>query len=808
MPAYYPQYDKLLDQINAMYDELDEWAALNNVNLADYYPTEYEAVKSVPRSVITKNRAGDVIGTDFYIQTPQEFNPPAVIDSNVPNPYYSGSNGNYGGSGYRMNGSGGGTSPNVFSSGAKKVGTGTKVLTVAGNVLSTVGAASLGAQLGKAINANFGGSFAWTERDWYNWTDTLDPLDKAVFRTLFGIEGDATTMYLPEEMLALEYMELQKMGAFDELLVPENPEPVIGNYSAEIVGITLASNFQAMDNPPSWTPAKYVTNSVSGNEPVYVFKMFRSKMSSSANDYDYIWASKAPFTVSMTRTYTDGGKPYTFTISSDSSVVAGKRVYYGKSNVMTARDDYRPVDNVGGPSTFKDGDTILKSSSYSDIAIASALILSTGYIIGTGVPGITNDPRATQVDPNLITGTTTQQVLDSLKQNYPQLFDGSIEEDVPQEDGSTKKITYIPVPWPSKDPNGNPITGTPSQTNPQVDPLTETTDAIKDLIDTITDFFTNPPNTGTGDGPTAVVPVGEASSLWKIYNPTQAQVDAFGSWLWSSNFVEQLKKLFNDPMQAIIGIHKVFATPSIGGTATIKVGYLDSEVPSAWVNEQYTTINCGTVNLREYFGNVFDYAPYTKVSLYLPFIGIVDLDVADVMRSSISITYHVDVLTGACLADVKVIRDGCGGVLYQYSGSAIVTYPVSSGNYMGMVAGVLSVASGIAGTVLTGGALAPALIGGAVGASHLHTDVSHSGAFSGCAGAMGAKKPYLIISRPQVALANNYEHFTGRPANAHVTIANCSGLTKVKSVYVKSISRATDEEKDMIEAQLKAGVLV
>ena len=92
--------------------------------------------------------------------------------------------------------------------------------------------------------------------------------------------------------------------------------------------------------------------------------------------------------------------------------------------------------------------------------------------------------------------------------------------------------------------------------------------------------------------------------------------------------------------------------------------------------------------------------------------------------------------------------------------------------------------------------------------SHLHTDVGKSGSFSGCAGAMGAKKPYLIISRPQTRVANNFEHFTGLPANSHVTLSNCAGFTKVKSVYIKTSKKSTEEERAMIASKLKEGVLI
>ena len=106
------------------------------------------------------------------------------------------------------------------------------------------------------------------------------------------------------------------------------------------------------------------------------------------------------------------------------------------------------------------------------------------------------------------------------------------------------------------------------------------------------------------------------------------------------------------------------------------------------------------------------------------------------MRSTIHIIYHVDVLTGACLAEVKINRDSAGGTLFQYSGNAAVQYPISSGSYMSIISGIMSLAGGVAGTIATGGAAMPVLLGAGASVGRMHTDISHSGGFSGNAGAM------------------------------------------------------------------------
>ena len=421
--------------------------------------------------------------------------------------------------------------------------------------------------------------------------------------------------------------------------------------------------------------------------------------------------------------------------------------------------------------------------------------------VSTTIAGVGTQSGATL--PDFSTATDFDSFKTLLKQQYPDMWDGAVTRDVLQPDGTLKTFTYVPVPtpntkgWTDTQPTGD--GSQQSQKDTVVNPDMDT--SIKDTISSSgsTGSTTpNPPDTGGGDSPTVVPPVGKASSLWSIYNPTLEQVNQFGSWLWSSDFVEQLKKLFSDPMQAIIGLHKVYSPVQTTGQGTIKCGYLDSGVPSKLVSEQYVTVDCGSVDMQEYFGNVFDYSPYTEISIYLPFIGIRQLDPSDVMRSTISVKYHIDVLTGACLAEVNVQRDASGGTLYTFSGDAAVQYPVSSGSYMGIVSGLVGVA-----TSLVSGNMLPAL----GGATRLHTNVERSGSFTGNSGAMGSKVPYIIISRPQTAMANKFETLSGYPSNTYTPLSACKGFTQVKYCHVENLY-ATETEKNEIERMLKEGVIL
>lgn len=358
---------------------------------------------------------------------------------------------------------------------------------------------------------------------------------------------------------------------------------------------------------------------------------------------------------------------------------------------------------------------------------------------------------------------------------------------------------FVPLPMPTN----NILTATPTTGMARQDVTQTSTSAVVNDITSIISKVNppnNPPKNDSGNSPTYVVPIGGPASLWAIYNPTQSEIDAFGSWMWSNDPFEQIKKLFNDPMQAIIGVHKVFAHPSVAGRRNIKVGYIDSGVNSNYVGSQYVEVSCGSVSLAEYFGNVFDYSPFTTVDLYLPFVGVVQLDVSDVMRSTISVSYGVDILTGDCLAKVSVVRDGSGGILYSYPGNCAVKYPISSGSYMSIV----GAAAGIAASIYTGNIGAYGAVKGLFGN---RPTVQHGGSFTGNTGATGPKIPYLIISRQQPAIANSFNKFDGYPTNYTSRIGDCEGYIKIHEVHLSGIN-ATDDELDMIDQILKDGIIV
>lgn len=306
------------------------------------------------------------------------------------------------------------------------------------------------------------------------------------------------------------------------------------------------------------------------------------------------------------------------------------------------------------------------------------------------------------------------------------------------------------------------------------------------------------PNNPFGNTPAIIAPTsGISNALFTVYNPSQANVDALGAYLWTQNIVELIAQFFQNPLDAIISLHLVYCTPTTGATKNIKLGYLDSGVSAATVTSQYVEIACGDVTIPEMYHNALDYNN-VDLQVFLPFIGFRKLSTKELMGAILRITYTVDVYTGICLAKLYAVRPGVSQLLYTFEGNCAIDIPLTSADRSRMISGLIT--AGL--SAVTGN---PAGVVG--GIASIHTDIERSGGFSGNAGAMGVKKPYVIIKRAVSAQATNYAKQYGYPLNKSAKLATFKGFTRCQSVHV-DIPYATREEMDTIHAMLTTGVII
>lgn len=525
---------------------------------------------------------------------------------------------------------------------------------------------------------------------------------------------------------------------------------------------------------------------------------------------------KGSSTFTGTQTFNDKETPYTYSGSSVIIARTGEQVYV-RDLPTTTGGTWSPstvivTSGEGTPKVSEIADVILNGNSHESYpqgvskwqgetypSTATPINILTGYdndgkpiytpyypvANPIGDPGVTNDPAIVpnpSVNPNPAPAINPYINPVQNPNNYPE---------------------QVPTPAPAPIPN--PVPGAQPVPNPDADPSQDTEKAPDKDPETPKDPIDN------GTTPTPIIPTipvlpSAATGLLHVYNPTQSQIDSFGSWLWttfSGDLLDTLSKLFNDPMDAVIGLHELYATPSVNGSANIRCGYLDSGIGANLVGSRYTTINCGSVVVQEYYQNYLDYSPYTNCFIYLPFVGIVPVSSDDIVGNAVNVTYHIDSYTGCCIAVVTVAKDGYSSTVYQFEGNCAVEIPISSGYQSSLMSGLLAVA----GTAITSSP-SVGLTAAHIGRAGLGKNtVQHSGSFGSSYGAMGSKVPYIIVKRPVQKKVYNYSQSYGYPAHKMVYVGNCENYLRAKEVRVTSTT-ATNEEKDMIVALLKSGVYV
>lgn len=300
--------------------------------------------------------------------------------------------------------------------------------------------------------------------------------------------------------------------------------------------------------------------------------------------------------------------------------------------------------------------------------------------------------------------------------------------------------------------------------------------------------------------------------LITMYNPSEAGVKQLSDFLWSGAFdLDTYKKLFQDPMEGIIGLAIVPCSPTIGGAANVKIGNIDTGVNMALLATNWKEIDCGWCDVEKYVGCFLDADPYTKIDIYLPFIGMRPLSADDINGGSIHVVYHVDLLTGACAC---FIEHSERGVIYTYNGSCITNVPITAINFSGAIQNAVSAVIsgiGVAAGAVTGAAPVTAM--GAMGllnsaantAINSKPNIQRSGNLGGSAGILSILTPYVIIERPDMSVPNNLQHFVGQTCNITYTLGQLSGFTMCEYVHIEGCTGTTEEVKE-IELLLKEGV--
>lgn len=314
------------------------------------------------------------------------------------------------------------------------------------------------------------------------------------------------------------------------------------------------------------------------------------------------------------------------------------------------------------------------------------------------------------------------------------------------------------------------------------------------------------------------------TDLIQAYVPDVADIHTLATYMWNNfdktDVAKDLSKLFADPRDGIVAL---FMLPFSPDKSVVKRLASIGSFPVAGLemytlSKQFKQISCGSVSLAEYYGNYLDYNPYTRITLFLPFVGEVQLDPDEVMGETVSVDYTVDCMTGEFVAFVSTSTK----VLSQYQGNCAAQVPITSADYSRLNSALLQAAIGAVGTVAAiatgGGALAGAAAVGSTAAGAATTALnvmnskvnhSHSGALGGTPGFMGIQTPYLIIHRARQSVPPDANTFKGYPCNGAFILGDLkgTGFTKVSDVILNDVGY-TEAELEELRQILADGIIL
>lgn len=304
------------------------------------------------------------------------------------------------------------------------------------------------------------------------------------------------------------------------------------------------------------------------------------------------------------------------------------------------------------------------------------------------------------------------------------------------------------------------------------------------------------------------------------YTMTTAQMQAFSQELYDQNFIQLIQDQFTNSKDSLVSCIWLPMT-GIGGSSTaIHIGRETMSATGGHVSDRIVSFGSGltTIGFSAASGGAgtlmsyLEKPPYCTGILYLPFVGIVGLDM-DILAftKSIQLDGFVDILTGDIVYNVKYGAYRTS----TYNGNVATKIPISSAGYdaLGVATGSMTAIGGVAAAisaVVTGGGSALAGLGvaaagglGAAKSAELHTMIN--GGNSSAIGANLGTSPIAIIYQNTPAETNltAYQAAHGMPYFKIGTVSACGGYVQC---HAASVAIPGDgEEQAAVNAMMNSG---
>lgn len=257
-------------------------------------------------------------------------------------------------------------------------------------------------------------------------------------------------------------------------------------------------------------------------------------------------------------------------------------------------------------------------------------------------------------------------------------------------------------------------------------------------------------------------PSEERVDFYTIYEPTNSNMQKINDAI----FINAAEGTTINVLQYFSSYKKFYCKIPVDGYKQLKGGRYDFGETAPYVKEHTIVVDCGSVEIAEQYQSLLDYNPFSRLTIYLPFIGFQELDDKLVVGHTLKVQYVVDVLSGRCLAQLYVDSTELKSCIAEYGGTIAADEMFGSDNGYDYY-----------------------------GAYELMTTLQ-----------LGELSCYVLI-HTKIPLEGNIVDYKGLPTNEIVKVGDAVGFIKYSSIHVEGIN-ATDVEKNEIESLLMSGIVV
>lgn len=331
------------------------------------------------------------------------------------------------------------------------------------------------------------------------------------------------------------------------------------------------------------------------------------------------------------------------------------------------------------------------------------------------------------------------------------------------------------------------------------------------------------------------------TGMGTIFKPSRDQLRALADVMWNSNFFTFMQNLVENISDMFTSLAIVPFDVVAGATVNVTWLGFDTAVSLTLAAQQYYEFNMGSIDLdndsRIYStGSALDYSPFSRLGIFLPFIGYQELDIDECRGASINLRYRVDILSGSCVALISV----GGNTIYQFTGNCLSQIPITSENMQSLVSDAVNIGIAAAsaranyavGAAMEEGASvkeAKEVGSGALEHAHAESHIANArntlasasanavvgmkpgfakaGAVGASAALLAVKQPYLFLSTPRQAIPEHYQRYCGFPSNITGKLSEFSGFTVVEDIRLNGLVATSPEVAEIYEL-LKKGVII